>query len=219
MSSSGDHNTPTTFGGDSTLDLTPALHIGSDLPESPEDKAYALTIESDVADPGEGTIPASGTYVPPRWAPGSSPLLFLPDESKLMVVANLPPESADTLHLSMTSQELRVMSLVKFWSIVKLDRSLINLLLQPQNIQQAYANLIRELHTNPSNPCTDVSHLRFNMLEKLVIRMPPLLGGGMMSDISELIGSTLDPPQTLRTSWRCFCLQCGPGSKFLAIPE
>lgn len=191
MTAPREHNVPSTTGDNSTLNSTAPLRIGSDLPEFPEDNAYALTIDSDEADPGEEIIPNSGSYVPPHWAPGSSPLLFLPDELRLMVLADLPPESADTLHLSMASQELRLMSLAKFWSIVKEDRTLINLLLHPQDIQQAYANLIRELHMNPSHPRINVSHLSFNMLERLVIRMPPLSDGGMMSDISNLLGPRL----------------------------
>ncbi|KAG9857957.1 hypothetical protein KCU98_g493, partial [Aureobasidium melanogenum] len=177
--------------GDSTFDAATALRIGSDLQESPENKEYALAIESDVADLGEEIIHAQDPYVPPHWAPGSSPLLFLPDEIKLMVIANFPPENADTLHLSMTSRELRMMSLVKFWSLVREDRSLLNLLVHPQNIQQSYANLIRELHMTASHPRINISHLRFNSLKKLVIRMPPHDIGGGMSDISNLLGPRL----------------------------
>lgn len=125
--------------GDSTFDATAVARIGPDIPESPEDQGYALAIESDVAGLAEEIVRAQDAYVPPHWEPGSSQLLFLPDELKLMVVANLPPEKGDTLHLSMTSRELRNMSLTKFWSRVTEDKTLINLVLQPQPIQQAYA--------------------------------------------------------------------------------
>lgn len=108
-----------------------------------------------------------------------------------MVIANFPPENADTLHLSMTSRELRMMSLVEFWSLVREDRSLLNLLVHPQNIQQSYSNLIRELHMTASHPRINISHLRFNSLKKLVIRMPPHDIGGGMSDISNLLGPRL----------------------------
>ncbi|KAK5999336.1 hypothetical protein QM012_005554 [Aureobasidium pullulans] len=130
-------------------------------------------------------------YVPPHWDPEESPLLFLPDEVKEMVVNNLTPENSDTLHFSMASPELRMISLAKFWSFVKEDRTLINLQRHPHNVQQTYANFIRELHMTINDPRIDVSHLRFNSLERLALRLPAVNQGSMVHDISYLLGPHL----------------------------
>lgn len=191
-SASNDYTSPPTSPVADTQHADAEQSSGNtDILDPDEDKRYALAIEPYVADPGEDIIPALDPYVPPHWAPGQSPLLFLPNETKLMIVANFEPEHEDILYLSMTVRELRDICLSRFWSVIEEDRSLINLLLHPQNVQQTYANHIKDLHMTVNDPRIDVSLLRFNNLEKLTLRMPRTHLGKMQHDISNLLGPRL----------------------------
>ncbi|KAH0384078.1 hypothetical protein KCU92_g4764, partial [Aureobasidium melanogenum] len=194
MSTPNRQNALTPPTGDSAFDTTTALRTSSDPPESPKDEGYALPTRSDAAVSSSTAASAQDSHIPSGRAHEDSPLLSLPDEVKLMVIANLPPEHADSLNLSFASKELRNMSLERFWSIVKEDETLRNLQRLPKDIQQTYANFIRELHLTVGDPRIDLSHLRFEQLEKLVIRpaydpweyIPP-----MKHDISYLLGPRL----------------------------
>ncbi|KAH0365963.1 hypothetical protein KCU65_g5725, partial [Aureobasidium melanogenum] len=215
---------------DSTLDVTAVARIDSDMPESLEDNKYALPTRSDAAQSSSSAAPAQESRVPPSCAPEDSPLLSLPDEIKLMVIANLPPEHADSLNLSFASKGLRDISLERFWSIVKEDETLINLQRLPKDNQQTYANFIRELHMTVGDPRIDVSHLRFEKLEKLVIRPPfnPFENPSPMKhNISYLLGPRLTYLKLGVDEYHSYpafsvssflpCLRRSPGLKHLNI--